>query len=108
MEYLLENTNPDTYLVATVNANEAAPFILATGRPVLTFGGFMGSDDIIDADGVAQMVTDGELRFILDTGSLTNAKPEIANWVQINCLPVDLGSQGLQAAQKVILYDCGE
>ncbi len=107
-EYLVDNTEPGTYLVATVNANEAAPFILATGRPVLTFGGFMGSDNIIEADGVAQMVAEGDLRFIIDSGNLANAKPEIGAWVKSNCEVVDLLSQGIPAARAVTLYDCGE
>jgi 4-amino-4-deoxy-L-arabinose transferase-like glycosyltransferase len=114
IEYLVANTDPDTYLVATYNANQAAPFILATGRPVLTFGGFLGSDNIIDADGLAQMVADGELRFVLGGGNM--GKQEITSWVQANCKVVQ-NISGLDAAadqnagpgnQQSVLYDCGK
>jgi 4-amino-4-deoxy-L-arabinose transferase-like glycosyltransferase len=115
IEYLVANTEPEPYLVATYNANQAAPFILATGRPVLTFGGFLGSDNIIDADGLAQMVADGELRFVLGGGNM--GKQEITSWVQANCKVVQ-NISGLNTVvnqnagpgnqQANVLYDCGK
>jgi 4-amino-4-deoxy-L-arabinose transferase-like glycosyltransferase len=119
--YVEANTPAEGYLLATPNAREASPYILATGRPVLTFGGFMGSDNIIDVTGVAQMVAEGDLRFILDTGELTNSKPEIAAWVRQSCavarvpgLGQRLASQGPGTAlvpgaqqQTLALFDCG-
>ena len=121
LAYVEANTPAEGYLLATPNAREAAPYILATGRPVLTFGGFMGSDNIIDVTGLAQMVADGDLRFILDTGELSNSKPEIAAWVRQACIVArvpGLGqrptAQGLGTAQvpgiqqqTLTLFDCG-
>jgi len=121
LAYVEANTPAEGYLLATPNAREASPYILETGRPVLTFGGFMGSDNIIDADGVAQMVADGELRFILDTGELSNAKPEIAAWVRQNCTVARVPGLGQRPAaqgpgsaqvpgvqqQNLTLFDCG-
>ena len=109
VNYLLANTEPGTYLVATYNANQAAPFILATGRPVLTFGGFLGSDNIIDADGLAKMVSEGKLRFVLGGGNI--GKQEISKWVEMNCKKVR-NIPGLGPAttnpQNNILFDCGQ
>lgn len=113
INYLLENTSPDSYLLATFNANQAAPFILATGRPVFTFGGFTGSDNIIDADGLAKLVSEGKLRFVLGGGG-NMGKQEIANWLEDNCNPVT-GLPGLDSPHgagpnqedKGSLYDCG-
>ena len=127
INYLLENTSPDSYLLATFNANQAAPFILATGRPVFTFGGFTGSDNILDADGLAQMVSEGTLRFVLGGGG-NNGKQEIVTWLQANCKIVT-GIPGLNTTltpnnpgngpgiappgvqgnpqQGTTLYDCG-
>jgi 4-amino-4-deoxy-L-arabinose transferase-like glycosyltransferase len=121
LAYVEANTPAEGYLLATPNAREASPYILETGRPVLTFGGFMGSDNIIDVTGVAQMVADGELRFILDTGELSNSKPEIAAWVKRNCTPVKIPGLGQRLAaqgpgtapipgaqqQTLTLFDCG-
>jgi len=64
-------------------------------------------------------VADGDLRFILDTGELSNSKPEIAAWVRQSCTPVKIpglgqrpAMQGLGAAaggqqQAITLFDCG-
>jgi len=121
LAYVEANTPAEGYLLATPNAREASPYILETGRPVLTFGGFMGSDNIIDVTGVAQMVADGELRFILDTGELSNSKPEIAAWVRQSCTVTRVAgldqrpaTQGPGTApvpgaqqQPLTLFDCG-
>jgi 4-amino-4-deoxy-L-arabinose transferase-like glycosyltransferase len=86
--YLLANTDPDDYLVATLNARQAAPYILATLRPVLTFGGFTGRDDVIGAEELSQMVASGELRFVLGDRGLMREKPEIGDWLRSQCTPV--------------------
>jgi 4-amino-4-deoxy-L-arabinose transferase-like glycosyltransferase len=111
VDFLLANTPPDQYLLATNNANQATPFILATGRPVLTFGGFTGSDDIIDAAGLAEMVASGQLRFVLDQG-INMGKSDIKIWLAENCRTVDT-RQFIPAAAGpqppvVNLYDCGQ
>jgi 4-amino-4-deoxy-L-arabinose transferase-like glycosyltransferase len=116
LDYLLVNTDPESYLLATVSSHEAAPFILATSRPVLTFGGFTGSDEVIDVDQLAQMVSSGELRFVLGSSD-QSSKPEIYAWVRQNCSLVDVpGATKVAANQNVAfgpgqgnatLYDCG-
>jgi 4-amino-4-deoxy-L-arabinose transferase-like glycosyltransferase len=101
LDYLLENTDPGAYLLSTNNARSAAPFILETGRPVFTFGGFTGGDEVIDLDGLLEMLDSGELRFILGLPQ----KPEIARWMRGNCEVVDIpGVRG----QSEPLFDCGK
>ncbi len=120
LKYLLANTDPDSYLLATLNARGAAAYILETGRPVLTFGGFTGGDQIIDAAGLAQMVSNGELRFVLYSGQISRSHPDIATWVQKTCAPVDVPGLKTQPSQpphptniglpsppqNEVLYDC--
>jgi 4-amino-4-deoxy-L-arabinose transferase-like glycosyltransferase len=114
IDYLEANTNPDSYLLATANANQAAPFILATDRPVFTFGGFLGTDNIIDAKGLAEMVASGKLRFVLSEG--LEQRSEIIQWLQGHCILTSLpGFTGEYAGfglpgvsrQPGELYDCG-
>jgi 4-amino-4-deoxy-L-arabinose transferase-like glycosyltransferase len=110
LAYLLENRDGEKYLLATVNANQAAPFILATGLPVFTFGGFGGMDVIVDSQGLAEMVAAGELRFVLNQG--LEERQEILGWLQQNCTPVNLpgltpGQAGQQVKQANLL-DCGK
>jgi 4-amino-4-deoxy-L-arabinose transferase-like glycosyltransferase len=118
LDYLLANTDPASYLVATLNARESAPYILATLRPVLTFGGFSGGDSVVDADQLAQMVAEGELRFVLADDGLARQKREIAAWLTDNCTTVVIPGATQSAVgskptsrppgpgQANVLYDC--
>jgi 4-amino-4-deoxy-L-arabinose transferase-like glycosyltransferase len=92
MAYLEANTAPGSYLAATVSAQEAAPLILATGRPVLTFGGFTGSDPVVDVTRLAQMVADGQLRFVLVSSGPYRPRPELWGWITQNCRAAAVGA----------------
>ena len=119
VDYLLDNTDPDSYLLATVSARDASPYILATLRPVLTFGGFTGGDNVVDVDQLAQMVADGELRFVLADDGFARQKREIGAWLADNCTTVTIpgATQSRLASspmprpggpgQANVLYDCG-
>jgi 4-amino-4-deoxy-L-arabinose transferase-like glycosyltransferase len=119
LDYLLANTDPDSYLVATLNARDASPYILATSRPVLTFGGFSGSDNVVDVNQLSQMVADGELRFVLADDGLARQKREISAWLTDHCSTVVIpgATQSVLAnnqpfrpagpGQANVLYDCG-
>src|SRR5581483_7758848 len=63
--YLLEHQGQAPYLVATIDASTAAPFILDTGRAVLAIGGFNSFDSILTAQRVATLVSQGTVRFFL-------------------------------------------
>jgi 4-amino-4-deoxy-L-arabinose transferase-like glycosyltransferase len=115
MNYVLANTDPKTYLLGLYNADEATSYILATGRPVLPFGGFLGSDNVVNVNQLAQMVYSGDLRYIFDNSQLARSKPQISTWVTSNCTSVSLldTSQSQQPAfsfggfqQGGTLYDC--
>jgi 4-amino-4-deoxy-L-arabinose transferase-like glycosyltransferase len=101
LDYLLAHTDPDDYLVAGESSHDVSGYILATGRPALTFGGFNGGDDVIDAEGLAEMVAGGELRYVLG-GDLARKKPEIGRWLAANCAVVQVPGAG-----GAWLYDCG-
>ena len=113
--FLQANTQDVEYLVAVQNAHTGAPLVLATGRPVLYMGGFGGNDPVIDAAGLAEMVANGELRYVLFGGG--NNKQDIAQWLQTSCTVVPEFSRGdaraAQAGQPPnqnqpnTLYQCG-
>jgi 4-amino-4-deoxy-L-arabinose transferase-like glycosyltransferase len=108
MDFLTSNTAPGTYLLAVESANEAAPYILATGRPVLTFGGFLGTDNIIDATGLAKMVSQGKLRYVAISEQLVRNKPAIAAWVKKNCTIAILPGNTQRINNGNTLYDCAK
>ncbi|MGQ9841357.1 MAG: ArnT family glycosyltransferase [Anaerolineae bacterium] len=106
--FLQAHTQDVKYLVAAPNAHIGAPLVLATGRPVLYMGGFGGGDPVIDAAGLAEMVTNGELRYVLFGGG--NGRPDIAAWLQTACAVVPEFSQRdapPPPALPLTLYRCG-
>jgi 4-amino-4-deoxy-L-arabinose transferase-like glycosyltransferase len=82
--YLQSKTQDIRYLVAVPNAFSGAPFVLATGRPVLYMGGFSGSDAVVKAEKLANMVENGDLRFVYYSGE-KSGDPGVLSWVVQNC-----------------------
>ena len=64
-EYLLSEFNGEKFIVATQSAKEGGQIIVNTGKPVMAMGGFSGNDPILNKEKLAEMVTNGELRFVL-------------------------------------------
>jgi 4-amino-4-deoxy-L-arabinose transferase-like glycosyltransferase len=78
IDYLQAHQGNTRYLLATLNAPSAAPIILATGKPVMALGGFIGSDRIVTAQQLANLVANGTVRFfLLPSISLNNLPPQI-------------------------------
>ncbi len=97
----------EKFLVAVENAFLAGPIIIAGGEPVMTLGGYLGTDPILTPETLAQAVERGNVRFVMIGGfSLTKRDQphEIAlrEWVQKNGTPVDasLWSAATQRAGK--------
>ena len=101
LTYLQANTQGMKYLLAVPSSMQGADYVIATGRPVLYLGGFMGRDPVIDGEGLAQLVAQGELRYIYwevggvgdGTGGgargLSNpGQAGVSAWVSASCAPV--------------------
>lgn len=65
VRYLVAHQGHVTFLVATFNASEAEPIILATNRPVMDLGGFSGGDRILTPQQLAARVAGGGVRYFL-------------------------------------------
>ena len=112
VDYLLANRGDETYLAATLNANTAAPIILATGEPVMAMGGFSGGDRILTVDELAGLVSDGTVRFFLLSPDLHgNRQNDLTRWVTVQCVAVpqelwgSVPSSGPSGPSQ--LFDCG-
>jgi 4-amino-4-deoxy-L-arabinose transferase-like glycosyltransferase len=115
LNYLLSNTNPGTYLLATDRAQDAAGYILDTGRPVLTFGGFLGEYQEVSVEQLAGLVESGQLRYILS--SAMQKYQDLSEWVNQNCITADMKGLTISNAPANLLpdnqqpentlYDCG-
>ncbi|WP_433430879.1 ArnT family glycosyltransferase [Nonomuraea sp. CA-141351] len=100
VKYLLANQGKATWLVAVNSSMQASPIILSTGKPVLAMGGFTGSDPAMTVDRLKELVSSGQLRYVMsggDRGGPDRGNSEVSTYVQENCKAVD-GQEGL--------YDC--
>ena len=103
--YLTENAGTARWIVAVSGSGSAASIQLATGLPVMTMGGFNGSDAAPTLEQLQAYVASGELRFVL-LGSGGGGGPSGAStsdrdaWVTSTCTVVDTGSS------SGTLYDC--
>jgi 4-amino-4-deoxy-L-arabinose transferase-like glycosyltransferase len=107
--FLENNTQDMTYLVAVPSANQkGSELVLETGRPVLYMGGFNGGDDVIDADGLSNLVDANELRYIFYSNE-GESKADIENWLKSSCSVVPQFSEnGQNKGQKSTMGPKGE
>jgi hypothetical protein len=67
VRFLETHQGKTKYMVAVMNASAAEPFILSTNRAVMDLGGFM-DDRIVDAKGLAKLVSENQVRYFLVSG----------------------------------------
>lgn len=101
VSYLEANQGDATYLVATFGSQSSASIIIASGKPVITIGGFSGSDPAPTLDQFEAMVADGQVRYVLIStgggggpGGATASGSSISSWVTQNGTVVDASSYG--------------
>jgi hypothetical protein len=66
--YLEANQGSATYLVAAFGSQSSAPIIIASGKPVITIGGFNGGDPAPTLAEFQSLVASGKVRFLLVGG----------------------------------------
>jgi 4-amino-4-deoxy-L-arabinose transferase-like glycosyltransferase len=99
LSYLEQNTQGMKYLMAVPSSMQGADYVLATGRPVLYLGGFNGQDEVETPQSLAQLVKDGELRFIYwggEGGGPNGGRSDISSWMTSSCKEV----QGFNATAQ--------
>jgi 4-amino-4-deoxy-L-arabinose transferase-like glycosyltransferase len=68
ISYLEAHQGNAKYLVAVPSSMVGDSIILATNKPVMSLGGFSGSDPILTKDQLASLVTNGTVRYFLLNG----------------------------------------
>ena len=106
--YLEANRGDATYLVAAFGSQSSAPIIIASGQPVMTIGGFSGSDPAPTLAQFQQLVADGAVRYVLVGGGGRGgpgggADSGISAWVTANGQLVDATAYGSSGTGT--LYD---
>lgn len=94
------------FLLAAPNALLAAPVIIATGQPVMAFGGFFGNDPVMSVEGFARAVESGEVRYVvLATNRRTR---DFERWVRTHGTivdPAEWRSYLSDPWRSIVLYD---
>jgi hypothetical protein len=113
-DYVSAHRDGASYLMAVSSWSEASPYILSTGQEVMPMGGFGGSVSEPTLARVKELVSSGQLRFFLLSGSGGAAgggfggggttAQTIASWVQNACRTVPARDYGSSAET---LYVCG-
>jgi 4-amino-4-deoxy-L-arabinose transferase-like glycosyltransferase len=112
LAYLVANRGGATWLVAVGGSGSAAPIQLATGQPVMSMGGFNGSDAAPTLAEFQAYIASGQLRFVLvgggpggfggggfgGGGAPGGGSSEVTTWVKDTCTPITIGG--------TTIYDC--
>jgi len=90
LDHLEQHTQDSIYLMAVLSAMQAGDYVLATGRPVLYLGGFMGQDEVVSSEDLAHMIAAGQLRYIYwnAPGGGFSGQADISTWVTTRCKAV--------------------
>ena len=87
------------WVAAAVGSQNAAGLQLATGDPVMSIGGFNGSDPAPTLEQFKSYVAAGDIHYFLAGGGFggqnggSNASSEISTWVSTTFSPVTIGGQ---------------
>jgi hypothetical protein len=113
LQWLIANQGGAKYLVAVSSSQQADAIIIQTGLPVMATGGFSGSDPILTADSLAQLVANGAVRYFLVGGGgpgggfgRDGAGFSVTSWVQQHGTLVSASTWG-GTSSGVQLYDLG-
>jgi 4-amino-4-deoxy-L-arabinose transferase-like glycosyltransferase len=98
LSYLEQHQGSTKYLVAVQNSNSAASYVIETGKPVMSLGGFSGSDPILTLSDLQQLVKENVVRYFLGVGGF-GGNNEIGQWVQSACTAVPSSEYSGSSAQ---------
>ena len=85
ISYLKKNQDGATWLVAVATDQTASSIILESGEPVISMGGWSGSDNAMTLAKLKSLVKSGKLHYIVvsDSGQ-GSSNSEISTWVKKN------------------------
>lgn len=85
ISYLKKHQDGATWLVAVATDQTASSIILESGEPVISMGGWSGSDKAMTLAKLKSLVKSGKLHYIVITGSgQGSSNSEISTWVKKN------------------------
>ncbi|WP_210584321.1 glycosyltransferase family 39 protein [Streptomyces sp. GESEQ-35] len=84
--YLKKHQDGATWLVAVATDQTASSIILESGEPVISMGGWSGTDDAMTLAKLKSLVKTGKLHYIVitDSGQGSGTSSDITEWVKEN------------------------
>lgn len=83
LNYLREHNTGETYLFATTDYNQAAPYIIDENEAVITLGGFSGSDPVYSTEKLEQLVKSGQVKYFMVGGmGGRGGSSDIGDWIK--------------------------
>ena len=104
IDYLVAHQGSAKYLVAASGSQATASIIVATGKPVVTIGGFSGNDAAPTVSELAAMVAKGELRYVVvgtAGGGPGGTSDALSTWVKAHGTAVTSVSLGSGTLYRV-------
>jgi 4-amino-4-deoxy-L-arabinose transferase-like glycosyltransferase len=98
--YLVSHRTTETWLVGVPSANsEGAGLIISTGEPVMSLGGFSGSDEILTVSSLRGLIDAGRIRYFLGSSSGGGGGMGLGNgglftWINESCAAVPAADWG--------------
>ena len=95
-QYLVANRGTATWVVAVSSAQSAADLELQTGLPVMSTGGWSGSDNALTLSELESMVSSGTLRYFIvggqgGMGGGQGGSSDVTAWVTANGTAITVG-----------------
>jgi 4-amino-4-deoxy-L-arabinose transferase-like glycosyltransferase len=84
VQFLQSNNTNEKYSLVVSSSNSAQDMIIKYGEPIMTLGGFSGSDNILTLAQFKELVSKGEVRYVLTGGMGGGSNSNIMNWVSQN------------------------
>jgi len=88
LSYLEGRQGATTYLLAVGSSNSAAPYIIQTGKAVMSLGGFSGSNPILTTTQLKALIKNNTVRYFLVGGGGGRDNSALTTWVQGACTAV--------------------
>ncbi|USQ69864.1 glycosyltransferase family 39 protein [Companilactobacillus allii] len=90
LKYLKKHQGNAEYLFATDDSSTAAPYIISTGKAVMSIGGFNGTDKAITLKQFKKLVKEGKVKYYYSGGKTGGSNTAIVNWIKKNAKKVKL------------------
>jgi hypothetical protein len=108
--YLISHSTGETWLVAVPGSMGAgSELIIGTGKPVMSLGGFGGSDQVLTVETLKELVDDGRIRFFYLSGTsgqggggMNAGNSGLFSWVADHCTAIAASEYGSSTAAATL------